>query len=58
MVNLGNPAGFWERCALRLIGLGVVLLTDKPFSNMMIYFGKFWNVGAWAIANAPITKKA
>lgn len=51
----GRPTR-WERMALRCIGVGVVLLTERPLANLQRYFGVLWNVGCWTLAEYPVTQ--
>jgi hypothetical protein len=55
MVSFSNPATFWQRIPLRMIGLGVILLSDKPLYHACVYYGNFWNVGCWTLAERPVT---
>jgi hypothetical protein len=54
-IRFTAPPTFGERMALRVIGVGVVLLTDRPIRNLFRYFGTFWNMGCWTISEYPIT---
>ena len=54
-VRFSAKPTFGERIALRFIGVGVVLLTEKPLTNLLRYFGTLWNMGCWTIAEYPIT---
>jgi hypothetical protein len=56
-IQFGKPATFSERMALRIIGTGVVLLTERPVYNFLQYFGTLWNVGCWTLAEYPVTTK-
>lgn len=43
------PPTFGQRMALRVIGLGVLLLTDRPLRNLFAYSGRYWNLGCWTL---------
>ncbi len=56
-IRFTNPPTFGERMALRVIGIGVVMLTDRPIRNLFRYVGTLWNMGCWTLAEFPVTKK-
>lgn len=55
-VRVRRRANWRERWPLRLIGVGVILSTDRPLRNLVRYFGTYWNVGSWTLAEWPVTK--
>jgi hypothetical protein len=48
-ISFRMPPTFGHRVALRVIGFGVLLLTDRPLRNLWAYRGRFWNLGCWTL---------
>lgn len=44
-----NPPTWWARCALRLIGFGVLMLTTRPVAAWWAYYGHLANLGSWTL---------
>lgn len=53
-IRFTNTPTFGERIALRIIGLGVIMLTDNPARNLARYFGTLWNMGCWTLSAYPV----
>ena len=54
-LTFNEPATYWQRWPLRLIGLGVILLSTEVLASLVRYFGVYWHVGAWALSERPVT---
>ena len=54
-LRFNEPATYWQRWPLRLIGVGVILLSTDVLVSLVRYFGVYWHVGAWALFQRPVT---
>lgn len=43
---------FWKRWPLRLIGVGLLLASDRPWRTLVAYWGRYWNLGVFLMSMA------
>ncbi len=53
-----KPPTWYQRWALRCIGVGMLLLTDRPLTNLWRYGGCWWRLGCWTLElNGKVIKE-
>ena len=48
-ITISSPPTFPQKIALIFVGVGVVLLSNRPFLNFFRYCGVLWVLGHWAL---------